>query len=66
MNIVMDKKDPNRFVKRWISEHRDQFNEIARRSMKKNYPLNREKKIKDALNRYYWKKEQKIFLNILL
>jgi len=53
-------------IYKWRETHMDEYREVVRRGVKKNYDKNREKKIKKSLHRYYVQKEFKAFLNILL
>jgi hypothetical protein len=53
-------------IYKWREAHIDEYREIVRRGVKKNYDNNREAKIQKSLNRYYVQKEFKAFLNILL
>ena len=55
-----------RASKKWIENHREQFNALCRKNMKKYHESHRDITCKRMLKLYYWKKEQKIFLNILL
>ena len=51
---------------KWRENNIEKYRGYVRKSVAKHYENNREKKINDELKRYYYKKECKIFLNILL
>ena len=51
---------------KWRETHKDQYREYVNKSAKKHYQEHKEDLRQKALNRYYYKKELKEFMNILL
>ena len=51
---------------KWRETHREDWNEMCRVNMKKQYEKVKEIKNKKDLARYYLKKELGIFMNILI
>lgn len=53
-------------IYKWIDTHKEQHRKYARDYERKRYTSVRETKIQKVLDKYYFKKELKIFLKILL
>ncbi len=52
--------------KKWIENNREHFNELCKNNMKVYHERHKEVRQKKMIERYYWKKEQRVYLNILL
>lgn len=58
-----------RAIYKWMDTHREQYRKLTRDYGRRRYANNehiREAKIQKVLDKYYFKKELKIFLNILI
>jgi hypothetical protein len=51
---------------KWRETHKDQYREYVNKSVKKHYQAHKDDLKKKSLDRYYYKKEIKEFMNILL
>lgn len=51
---------------KWIDTHKEQHRKYTREYERRRYEIIREVKIQKVLDKYYLKKELKIFLKILL
>lgn len=51
---------------KWRETHKEHHLQIARDYERKRYENNREKKIQKVLDKYFFKKELKVFLKILI
>lgn len=51
---------------KWRETHKDQYRAYVNKAVKKHYEENKEELRKKKLSRYYYKKELKEFMNILI
>jgi len=51
---------------KWRETHKEQYRGYVNKAVKKHYQAHKDDLKKKALDRYYYKKELKEFLNILL
>lgn len=51
---------------KWRETHKDQYREYVNKSAKKYYQSNKEVMRQKSLDRYYYKKDMKEFMQILL
>ena len=51
---------------KWRETHKDQYRAYVNKSVKKHYEQHKDILRKKSLDRYYYKKELKEFMNILL
>lgn len=51
---------------KWRETHKEQYREYVNKSVKKHYQEHKEKLRQKSLDRYYYKKELKEFMSILL
>lgn len=51
---------------KWRDGHREQFLELERNYQRKRYSINKDEKKQKTLAHYYYKKDLKSFLNILI
>jgi len=51
---------------KWRETHKDQYREYVNKSAKKHYQANKEVLRQKSLDRYYYKKDLKEFMKILL